>query len=199
MFKKKYKVEDPVEQRFDAMMELIKDLPKTDYKIYPKNKDYIVSSSGKVYSINYNHTGKVKELKQYLNNKGYYFATIYSKEKKKQISVYIHRLVAETFIDNNDNKPEINHIDGNPRNNDASNLEWVTRSENEFHKNRVLEHRRKGIKILCVETKEVFNSYHEAGRKKGIYPQNIYKVIKGYRSTCGGYHWRKYDIQKKEN
>lgn len=51
----------------------------------------------------------------------------------KQKQVYVHRLVAMTFVPNPDDLPEVNHIDGNTRNNAASNLEWVTRQENANH------------------------------------------------------------------
>lgn len=54
-------------------------------------------------------------------------------DKPKYVRRYVHRLVAGSFITNPENKPEVNHIDSNPMNNDARNLEWVTHAENVRH------------------------------------------------------------------
>lgn len=64
-------------------------------------------------------------------SKGYEIVDLYKNGKRK--TVRVHRLVAEAFIPNNDNKPEVNHIDGNKHNNNVDNLEWVTKKENCRH------------------------------------------------------------------
>jgi hypothetical protein len=56
----------------------------------------------------------------------------------KRTLYYIHRLIAESFIPNPENKRTVNHIDGNTENNDITNLEWATDSENQIHSYRVL-------------------------------------------------------------
>lgn len=73
-----------------------------------------------------------KILSQADNGKGYKFINLW--KNNKQHRYYIHRLVAETFIPNNDNLLEINHIDRNTSNNKVSNLEWCSRLTNERHK-----------------------------------------------------------------
>lgn len=59
--------------------------------------------------------------------------------KNGQQKTYIHRLVAQAFIPNPEDKPFINHKDGNPKNNKVSNLEWCTASENSLHQYHVLK------------------------------------------------------------
>ena len=70
-------------------------------------------------------------LKPWIGRGGYLKVCLAKGIKKRW--VYIHRLVCEAFIDNPLNKKEINHLDGNKLNNYFTNLEWVTRSENNYH------------------------------------------------------------------
>lgn len=99
------------------------------YITYPgvKNKRYIIDSFGNVYNIKTN-----KYLKHKITKKGYHAVRL-SGEFRKNIFVFIHRLVAYEFVININNKPFVNHKDGNKSNNHISNLEWVTHEENMHH------------------------------------------------------------------
>lgn len=94
------------------------------------NGTYEVSNTGKVRSLNYLGHGKTKELVPW-NNKGYLRVTLYINGKK--VNRLLHRLVAEAFIPNPDNKPEVNHKTGDKHKNGADDLEWSTRKENLNH------------------------------------------------------------------
>jgi len=85
----------------------------------------VIKSDGKPY------TSKQKELKPALNHSGYFRFAV--KENDKLTSFYVARIIAETFIDNLENKLEVNHINGIKTDNRVGNLEWCTRSENCQH------------------------------------------------------------------
>lgn len=87
---------------------------------------YEVSTSGKVRNIK---TGRI--LVGDTNSCGYKRVGLYNKSRRQRF--FVHRLVAQAFIPNPNNKPQVNHIDGNKENNRVDNLEWVNQSENEIH------------------------------------------------------------------
>lgn len=90
---------------------------------------YSINNDGEVLS----HTS-MKILKPYKMPNGYLQVTLYSQdEQRTKTKVYVHRLVAESFIENPDNLPEVNHKDENKENNSVDNLEWITRIGNMQH------------------------------------------------------------------
>ena len=101
------------------------------------NGRYSVSPEGKVYSMIIPNSGisnvPVKEL-TLSNNKGYLRASLRREKWNDPLEgKYVHRLVAEAYLPNPNNLPEVNHKDGNKSNNCVSNLEWVSRQGNITH------------------------------------------------------------------
>lgn len=97
---------------------------------------YYVTNEGEIYSINYNRMGITKKMTPSKDGKGYLFVSL-RKDGKTYIKK-VHRLVAQEFIPNPENKPQINHKNGIKTDNFIENLEWVTNSENILHAYRVL-------------------------------------------------------------
>lgn len=136
---------------------------------------YSVSSYGRV-------TGPRGELK-------YYNVQGYKTVRFNKTSYRVHRLVASAFIPNPDNKPIVNHIDGDRSNNNIDNLEWATAWENNMHGIYISPvGNRPRCKVKCVETGEEYPSISEAARQNG-FDRNRFRANIQYNNTYGGLHW----------
>lgn len=145
---------------------------------------YAITSCGKVWSYR-----NQKFLKPLEGKDGYLYVNLTVKRKIKHCA--IHRLVAEAYIPNPENKPQVNHKDENKEHNWINNLEWMTAKENVNYGTRNARVAEKNsISVYCEELDKVFPSAHEVERQLGIDKSNIIKCCKGKYKTCGGYHWR---------
>ena len=153
---------------------------------------YQISNFGNVMSLNYNREKRSQVLKTLTDSGGYKYVSL-SKRATKTPKL-IHRLVAESFIVNPDNRPEVNHIDGDKSNNRVDNLEWCTPSENVQHAEKMgLKNNRYKVAIYQYDLNGRFirewNSISEAANFYGLYGQNISKCCKKKCKTIGGYIW----------
>lgn len=162
-------------------------------KIERFNK-YSVSNLGRIRN---DETGKILKPFRVGNKEEQYYAVDFYPIK----NIKVHRIVAETFIPNPDNKKVVNHIDGNKFNNAAYNLEWVTPSENCTHAYRTLNRKRffgaenpTSKKVIRLEDEKVFGSLAEAARFCGLKSHtSISDCLRGTRITAGGYHWKYFE------
>ena len=131
----------------------------------------------------------MKPLSKHKRNGGYEYIEITSNGKRQKLAV--HRLVAIAFHKNPNNLPQVNHIDGNPSNNRADNLEWVGASENQYHSRYVLGNQTgfRDTPIICIDTGERFISTRDAWRKTGVNYCHICECAKGKRKSAGGRRW----------
>lgn len=108
------------------MQEIWKDIPGFNGK-------YRISNFGNVMSVNYLNTGVNQLLAAKKHHTGYLVVVLSLGSRTSKKTCTVHSLVAKNFIPNPDNKPCVNHIDGNKENNRVDNLEWVTYKENTRH------------------------------------------------------------------
>lgn len=127
--------------------------------------------------------------KPFKNRDGYLVATLYTRDGKVRTGV--HRLVALAFIPNPEDKPQTNHKNGIRTDNRPENLEWVTCSENNLHRRRVLKGGggRPKKPVVCLDTGVVYASITEAAEATGAGIDKILSCCKGRRNMTHGLRW----------
>lgn len=134
------------------------------------------------------HKGRVKP--QRANNRGYLYVTLCS--DGKSVRKLVHRLVAEAFVSNSLAKEQVNHIDGNQKNNNADNLEWVTDNENKAHssiQNGGTQHPKRKVIAVNIETGDEyrFDGLRDAERYLHLDHGTAMKTIHGKQHQHRGY------------
>ena len=151
--------------------------------------EYQVSDTGLVKTTKTGHV-----LRPAVSRHGYERVCLFKMDRKRRYRV--HRLVAMAFIPNPDNLPQVNHKDGNKRNNHVSNLEWITNEDNMHHAKehglragheRFCESKKKRVIATNIDSGEqiVFDSIMAA--RKAIGTCHVQEVLNGLRRQAKGY------------
>ena len=159
---------------------------------------YEISNLGRVKSLNYHRTGKEGFLSIQNDGCGYSFVSLSKHNQRKYPK--IHCLVAEAFIPNPNNLPQVNHIDENKSNNRVDNLEWCTPSYNTNYGTRnkrvakKLKEQRpsKPVEQWSLDGKliKVWPAIMDVRRHLGFCEGHIIKCCKGKAKTSYGYIWK---------
>lgn len=161
---------------------------------------YQISNLGRIKSLSrFIYTNKEKTKGYYSENKilrltsddtGYLQVSLSKNGAVKKF--HVHRLVAIAFIPNIHNKPQINHIDRNRKNAKATNLEWVTDSENKYHAWKNTKRKSNKRKVVQInknnEIVRVWDSIKDAQTHLKI--SHISECCRNKQKTTGGYMWR---------
>ena len=136
----------------------------SDFPNYNVSEDGIITNS------------KGKIIKGEISNTGYRRVSL-SNNNAKHKKMSVHRLVAETYIPNPHNYPEVNHKNENKLDN--------LNHSHVIEKASVAKYR----KVKCITTGKIYNSIKEAADELGLYHSNIVACCNGRRATCGGLEW----------
>ena len=104
-----------------------------EWRKIPNYSLYECSNTGHIKTFNWKRSGQTRIMKPALDNKGY-LRTVLIDDNGKYCTVKVHRIVAQTWIENTYNKPQVNHLNGIKNDNRAENLEWCTNEENSLHR-----------------------------------------------------------------
>jgi hypothetical protein len=167
---------------------------------------YTVNNFGDIKSLGrivYDTIGRTRHIKSKImsqsatskkneNDKGYLCVRLTNLNGISKAEL-VHILVAKAFIPNPDNKPTVNHKDGNKHNNNVNNLEWNTFGENNQHAydNNLKTDNRQVAKI-DINTKviiDIYNSIHEASRENDVSVCKIHSVCNNKRKEAGSFYW----------
>ncbi len=158
---------------------------------------YEISSLGRLRTYAQDRkNGKIKIGN--LNAHGYLTIVLYDGKGNKE-TYLMHRLVAQTFISNPLNLPQVNHKDEDKTNNRVDNLEWCTNDYN-IHYGTKIERTRQAnmccrstsVGVFSIDRDGSFTFYDSIGdaeRKTGLAHSNIVRALKGRRPRCGGCYW----------
>lgn len=146
---------------------------------------YQISNLGNI------RNSKQKQLKPFKNSKGYLYVNPSVSGKRKTIAIHI--LVALLFVDNPENKPQINHKDGNKENNISTNLEWVDNSENVKHAYKTGLNNGSSLKVnqhdLNHNYINTYPSISDAANENNLSATSLWKCCNNKRKTSGNFIW----------
>lgn len=168
-----------------------------DLTLIPGFDKYLIDDTGIVYSL-YKGNELLVPLHYKTDKDGYKLVNL--SRNKKIYTKKVHRLVAQTFIPNPNNYPEVNHKDGDKANNRVENLEWVTHQQNIVHsykyglrKKHTGKYNKSSRVVFQIKDSviiNVFDSITEASAKTLVSVPSICRCCKGKFKHAGGYQWK---------
>ena len=174
------------------------------YKI--SNTGIVLSVERKIWNGKGYFTKPQMILKQGHNQKAY--PLVYLSKNGEERTIAVHRLVAETFIPNPLNLPQVNHIDGNKENNNVWNLEWCTNLENQRHaranglyiRPKTAGKPQRPVYQIDMKTNKIMTKHESIAKATEaigfISKSNIGACCRGLKKSVGGYKWQYADIKK---